>query len=161
MYPVQLINKIKEKLVENQHTIAVAESVTSGHLQAAFSLADEATFFYQGGITAYNLGQKSRHLFIEPIHAIKNNCVSADIACDMALNVARVFLSHYGIGITGYASPIPEEGIDQLFSFYAISFKGEIVHQAKITANNMSMLDAQLYYTDQVLQGMFAMLQAN
>lgn len=158
MYPIQLINEIKNSLVNNQHTIAVAESVTSGHLQAAFSLADEATFFYQGGITVYNLGQKSRHLFIEPIHAIKNNCVSPMIASDMALNVSKLFLSHYGIGITGYAAPVPEEGINNLFAFYAISLNGKIVHQAKITADKSSMLDAQLCYTEQVLNGLHSIL---
>ncbi|MEX6689652.1 CinA family protein [Danxiaibacter flavus] len=161
IYPIKLLNEIKDRLIHSQHTIAVAESVTSGHLQAAFSLADEATFFYQGGITAYNLGQKSRHLLVEPIHAVKNNCVSAPIACDMAINVSRLFVSHYGVGITGYAATIPEEGINDLFAFYAISLNGKIVHQAKITADKSSMLDAQLYYTEQVLNGLYSVLQAN
>lgn len=64
LYNIDTLNKIKDFLIEGKQTLAVAESVTSGHLQAAFSAATLASKFFQGGITAYNIGQKSRHLFI-------------------------------------------------------------------------------------------------
>ncbi len=38
IYSEELLNSIKDILVENQQTIAIAESVTSGNLQAAFSV---------------------------------------------------------------------------------------------------------------------------
>ena len=69
MYPFDEINIITERMISCHQTVAVAESVTSGHLQAALSLGQNARQFYQGGLTAYNLGQKSRHLLVEPIHA--------------------------------------------------------------------------------------------
>jgi PncC family amidohydrolase len=104
-YNVAVINKIKKILVEKEQTIAVAESVTSGHLQAGFSLTKEAMQFFQGGMTAYNLGQKARHFHVDPIHAFRYNCVSETVANDMSREVAKIFSSDWGISITGYASP--------------------------------------------------------
>src|ERR1051325_1421918 len=98
MYNEEIINSIKEKLVAAKESIAVAESVTSGHLQAALSQAENASFFFQGGITAYNLGQKSRHLNIDPIQAENCDSVSKDVAIKMALEVSKMFTSNWGVG---------------------------------------------------------------
>ena len=66
----EFADKAGRLLIKKKNTIAVAESVTAGNLQAVFSLAKDATAFFQGGITAYNIGQKCRHLLVEPTHAI-------------------------------------------------------------------------------------------
>ncbi len=102
LYDEEIINNIKDILITEQQTLSVAESVTAGHLQAAFSSAVEASKFFQGGITAYNAGQKCRHLNIEPIHALDNDCVTEQVACEMASQVNKLFISDYGIAITGY-----------------------------------------------------------
>jgi nicotinamide-nucleotide amidase len=101
MYPFDEIEIVKDQLIRLGRTIAVAESVTSGHLQAALSLAENARQFYQGGLTAYNLGQKSRHLLIEPIHALDCDCVSDRIAAQMAQEAARLFSADYGLSVRG------------------------------------------------------------
>ncbi|MEO5601480.1 MAG: nicotinamide-nucleotide amidohydrolase family protein [Cyclobacteriaceae bacterium] len=108
MYNIKALEILKNYLVTRNQTISVAESVTSGHLQAALSLANQATAFFHGGITAYNLGQKARHLSVNPIHALGCNCVSEKVAEEMAINVRRLFSSDWSIGITGYAAPVPE-----------------------------------------------------
>ena len=131
MYDGQVINSIKEILVKRRQTIAVAESVTAGHLQAALASAENASQFFQGGITAYNLGQKSRHLKIEPIHAESCNCVSDKVAIEMAYEVARLFSCDWGIAITGYAAPVPKYSIDELFAYYAISFQQKNIRSEK------------------------------
>src|SRR5690349_25018625 len=127
MFDKKLIDDIGNKLKEKNRSIAVAESVTGGLLQAAFSNANQASFFFQGGITTYNLGQKCRHLLVEPLHAIECNCVSEKIAQEMSKNVCDLFLSDYGIGITGYAAKMPEKNINELFAYYAIALKNEII----------------------------------
>ncbi len=43
-------------------TISIAESVTSGCLQLAFSQMPNASLFYNGGITAYTLPEKVKLL---------------------------------------------------------------------------------------------------
>ena len=106
-YDDKIIEDIKNLLIRRGQTIAVAESLTSGHLQVALASAQNASKFFQGGITAYNLGQKARHLKIEPIHAENCNCVSEKVASQMALNVVDLFSTDWSIGITGYAAPVP------------------------------------------------------
>ncbi len=71
IYSEETLNSIKDILVKSEQTIAIAESVTSGNLKAAFSVAMDASKYFQGGIATYNLGQKTRHLNIEPILAPK------------------------------------------------------------------------------------------
>ncbi|XZF12415.1 CinA family protein [Chitinophagaceae bacterium MMS25-I14] len=151
MYALDKINAIKDALLDKHQTIAVAESVTSGHLQAALSLADNATLFFQGGITVYNLGQKARHLHIEPIAAEACNCVSPRIASQMARQVTDYFSSSIGIAITGYAAPVPEKDIHKLFAFYAISTGVKIINSGMIEAATEEPLKVQLFYTDRVL----------
>jgi nicotinamide-nucleotide amidase len=152
MYNTKEISSIKDYMLQHKESLAVAESVTSGHLQAALSLADGATQFFQGGITAYNIGQKSRHLKVDPIHAIESNCVSSRMAEEMALHVAELFSSHWSIAITGYAVPVPELKIDDRFAFYAIGYQGKIVAAEKIVAPAMDIYEVQVYFTNQVLQ---------
>ena len=143
-----IIQKIRDGLISGQETIAVAESVTSGLLQFALSQAENAAEFYQGGITAYNVGQKSRHLIVEPIHALALNSVSEKVAGEMALNVCSLFTSDWGIGITGYASPVPESE-NKLFAWYAIARHGNIVISKKISPKkNEPFRIQQLYVTD-------------
>jgi PncC family amidohydrolase len=113
---LQASREVGKTLYERQQTVAVAESVTSGQLQTFLSLPDHAMDFFQGGITAYNLGQKTKHLNVDPIHAFACNCVSEKIAETMARNVMTQFNSDWGIGITGYASPVPEKNIEDLYT---------------------------------------------
>lgn len=147
-----VINTIRERLMASGETVAVAESVTSGHLQMAFSLAEQASGFYQGGITAYNVGQKARHLLIDPIHGLQTDCVSERIAQQMASHVCYLFAADWGLGITGYATKVPEQGIHTLFAYYAISHKGTIVAHGKfIAGENDDPMEVRYYFTNQLL----------
>ena len=158
MYNAQVISAIKDYMISHSQTLAVAESVTSGHLQAALSLASDASKFFQGGITAYNLGQKARHLHINPIHATSCNSVSEVIADEMALNAVSLFSSDWAIGITGYASPLPEFGIKDVFAFYAIAHRREIVHHGKITSDNKDPFEVQAAFANHVLNALHRQL---
>lgn len=152
LYDLKIINNIRDILAKQKLTLSVAESVTAGHLQAAFSSATMASDFFQGGITAYNAGQKCRHLDIEPIAALDNDCVTKKVACEMATKVNILFISDYGIAITGYATKMPEKGINKLFAFFAIAHKHEIILTKKITSNKDDTVQAQIDYTTQVIK---------
>ena len=158
LYDENVVNTIKDILTARKQTIAVAESVTAGHLQAALSSAIEASQFFQGGITAYNLGQKCRHLDVDPINAEDTNCVAEHIAQTMALNVSKMFLSHYSIAITGYASKMPEKGLNDLYAYYAIAHNNKIILCEKITTDK-ERVDAQVDYTWQVLRKLVTQLK--
>ena len=159
IYDLEVINAIKDGMVNKQLTLSVAESVTAGHLQAAFSAADEASRFFQGGLTAYNAGQKCRHLNVEPIYALQNDCVSGEVSCQMALEVNKLFISDYGIGITGYATKVPETGINDLFAFFAIASRGKILTVKKIRSEKEASVEVQLDYTTQVLLALRELIQ--
>lgn len=151
LYDEIVINNLKDILHQQQQTVAVAESVTAGHLQAALSSAVEAAKIFQGGLTAYNLGQKCRHLGVDPILAEGCDCVHETVARTMALRVAEVFVSHYGIAITGYAAKMPEKGLNDLFAWFAVSFEGKVILCERITTAK-ERVEAQVDYTRQVLQ---------
>lgn len=152
MYDQKIIEAIKDLLLEQHQTIAVAESVTAGHLQVALASAENASKFFQGGITAYNLGQKARHLNVEPIHAESCNSVSDKIASQMAVNAIRMFTSDWGIGITGYAAPVPECSVEEPFAYYAIAFKGKLLRIEKIETKRDDPMRVQALFVNTVLK---------
>lgn len=151
-FDLDVINNIRDLLIAKGQTVAVAESVTSGHLQVAFSLAEKASSYYQGGITAYNVGQKARHLLIDPIHGQQTDCVSERIAQQMASQVCYLFAADWGLGITGYATKVPEQGVNTLFAYYAISHQGNIVAHGQFTAGeDGDPMEVRYYFTNQLL----------
>jgi nicotinamide-nucleotide amidase len=153
---MELFNKktlgtVGKKLLRKKQTVAVAESVTSGLLQLAFSSIQDAVKFFQGGVTVYNLGQKYRHLKVEPIHALSVNCVSQQVANEMAFHICDHYSSDWGIGVTGYASPVPESS-NKVFAFYAITYKNKLKAKGKITARKDEPIQLQLKYTNFIMQ---------
>ena len=153
MFNKTVLQEIADILFRKHDTVAVAESVTAGLLQSAFASANNATVFFQGGITAYNAKQKYTHLHVDVLHAVSCNCVSESIAAEMAMGASRSFLSDWGIGITGYASPLPGHDMDPLYAFYAINFKDEIVKVGEIMAEPAEPFQVQLKYVNSILLG--------
>jgi nicotinamide-nucleotide amidase len=95
--------KLKELMSTEGVSLAVAESVSCGNLQAMIGRVSGASTFFKGGITAYNLGQKVKHLGVEELHADSKNCVSSQVAMEMAKGVSLLFGSTISIATTGYA----------------------------------------------------------
>lgn len=151
LFPNAYLDVIGRLLLKRKETIAVAESVTSGLMQVAFSSVDGAIGFYQGGITAYNVAQKYKHLNVEPVHALSCNGVSEKVATEMAFSVCSIFNSNWGIGITGYATPVPESH-NELFSYYTILYKGEIKKASRLVSREDEPLKVQLFYCNTVLK---------
>lgn len=148
----EILQNIRDILLHSKKTIATAESVTSGNLQVYLSHAKDASKFFQGGITTYNLGQKYKHLSVEPIHAEECNCVSEKVARQMALHSCKLFNSDYGLGITGYASRQPEKNIHDLFAFIAIAEKEHILLSEKLIAEREDSIEIQEFYSLKLLE---------
>jgi PncC family amidohydrolase len=153
LFDLEKLAKVHAYMVKRNETIAVAESVTAGLLQTAISQAEFASEFYQGGITVYNLAQKYRHLKVEPIHAESVNCVSEKVTAEMALEVCELFNSQWGIGVTGYATPVPESK-KKVFAFYAISHNKKIVAKGKLAPKKDEPFDMQVHYVRAVLDAL-------
>ena len=151
LFDKKILEIIGKKLIQKKQSVSVAESVTSGMLQLAFSAIPDAAQFFQGGITAYNVGQKYKHLKVEPIHALSVNCVSQQVANEMALYICELCSSDWGIGITGYATPVPESD-NKLFAFYAITYKNKLKAKGKIPARKDDPIQLQLKYANFIMQ---------
>jgi nicotinamide-nucleotide amidase len=145
------LDQISSWLKKQHQTIAVAESATAGALQFALSAAVDASMFFQGGVTVYNLGQKCKHLGVEPIHAQSVNCVSQIVATQMAQGVSALYNCDWGIGITGYASPVPESD-NKVFAYYSIVFKNKVKASGKISPRMADPQELQIKYTSTVLE---------
>jgi nicotinamide-nucleotide amidase len=150
-FPVLIIDNIRTYFTAKKEKLAIAESVTAGFLQAAFSTAQDASLFFEGGITAYNLEQKVRHFHVDRNYAASCNCVSEKTAGEMALGVAEIFKSDWGVAITGYASPVKESGFE-LFAYFAIAHHKKIRLIKKINLRNQDSAEAQIEYVEKVLE---------
>lgn len=160
VYDQDLLNEIAVTMSQQGATLSVAESVTSGCLQTAFSLAEGATQFFQGGITAYEAAQKTRLLDVEPIYGKENECVNRRVAEQMALGANRMFLSRYAISITGFAQSIPGHEFKNPYAYYAIAKGQEIVRQGFLEAENDQSCSVQERFTQKLLVIFLEVLKA-
>jgi PncC family amidohydrolase len=148
-----LLKSVSEKLIGAHKTISVAESVTSGLVQAAFSAADNATSFFQGGITVYNIKQKIALLHVDAAEAASCNCVSETVARQMAIGCRKMFMSDIAIGITGYASKLPEYPNAGLYACLAIVLHDQVVYSGTINGREeKTSLEMQLYYVNEIME---------
>ncbi len=104
-------------------TLATAESLTGGRIQSALTAVSGASGYFLGGVTAYTLDQKVKLLGVDRTAAKKSDCVSAEVAAQMARGAAVLFGSGLAVSTTGYAEPAPEKGVDAPFAYWAIAHR--------------------------------------
>lgn len=152
-------------------TLAVAESLTCGRVQARVGEISGASEFFLGGITAYSIDQKVRHLGVDRAVARRVNSVSADVAEAMARGVCGLFGSDLGVATTGYAEPAPDDGVADPFAWWAIAhrrrpFGGNrmvaryvAVRSGRVECPGAKRTDVQAMVADAVLGELLAYLQ--
>ncbi|EGQ7737606.1 CinA family protein [Vibrio parahaemolyticus] len=124
MNDVLLLHKT---LLAKELTLSVAESLTSGLLQDMVGANSGASKFFKGGLTAYGLEQKTQILGVEATHAAEVDCVSEQVAREMAIGVRKLFNSSVSIATTGYAEVYEEMNITSPFAYIAISYLDELL----------------------------------
>ena len=118
------MNELKDFLLRQPRlTLAVAESVTCGRLQARIGAISGASDFFLGGLTAYTIAQKVRHLGVDRTHADEVNAVSPAVAEQMARGACAFFGSDLALATTGYAEPAPERGVMQPLAYWALAHR--------------------------------------
>ena len=134
-------------LAEPRLTLAVAESLTSGRLQSRIGEISGASAFFLGGITAYSVDGKVRHLGIDREEAQRVNSVSARIAEQMARGACRLFGSDLGLATTGYAEPFPALGVEAPFAWWGLARRlpgGDIsATSGRVDCPGMSRVEVQ------------------
>ena len=141
-------------------TLAVAESLTSGRLQAAIGAISGASDFFLGGITAYSIEQKARHLGVDPVQAAACDAVSPSIAALMAAGACRLFGSDFGVGTTGYAEPYPVHGVDHPFAYWAVAHQGRAVRGGRIDGPGLSRVAMQDAVVAEVLAALVSVVRS-
>ena len=101
-------------------TLAVAESLTAGHVQARVAAVSGASGYFLGGLTAYNLEQKVKRLGVNRAHARRVDCVSQRVAVEMAAGAVELFGADLAVATTGYAEPSPAAGVTVPLAWWAL-----------------------------------------
>jgi nicotinamide-nucleotide amidase len=142
--------------------LAVAESLTGGRVQAAITAVSGASGYFLGGLTAYTLDQKVRHLGVKRATAAKVDAVSAEVAAQMARGAVRLFGADLAVATTGYAEPAPERNVEAPFAYWAITHRISPRRWrdvgGRIVCPGMTREQAQQCVTDAVIAELVAYL---
>ena len=159
------MSELKELLLrEPRLTLAVAESLTCGNLQAHIGRVSGASSFFLGGLTAYTLEQKVKHLGVDQIAAKECNCVSAVVAEQMAKGAVTLFGADIALATTGYAEPLPAQGVPVPFAWWALARRqteGWQVQSSRIDCPDASRVQVQAQVTVAAITGLLEYLRAN
>jgi nicotinamide-nucleotide amidase len=102
-------------------TLAVAESLTAGNVQARIASVAGASGYFRGGVTAYSIEEKVKLLGVNRAAAKKVNCVSAAVAEEMARGAAKLFGADLAVATTGYAEPSVADGVETPMAWWAVA----------------------------------------
>ncbi|MEN9404906.1 MAG: Nicotinamide-nucleotide amidohydrolase PncC [Verrucomicrobiota bacterium] len=101
-------------------TLAVAESLTAGQVQARIAAVSGASDYFLGGVTAYSLAQKVKLLGVNRAHARSVDCVSQRVAVEMAAGACQLFGADLAVATTGYAEPAPKQKVRTPHAWWAL-----------------------------------------
>lgn len=146
----KVVLRIKEILIENDLTIATAESLTAGLVSSYLASVSGSSGYLKGGVAAYTIPIKAKILGVDQKLAEKYNAFSPEVAKQMVKGVCNLFGADIGISTTGYAEASPDQNIEIPQAYIACSIKGEI-KVIRIIASDMSRNDARKYISKQAL----------
>ncbi len=147
---------LKDLMLEKQLTLAVAESLTCGQLQARIGAISGASAFFLGGVTAYTLAQKTKLLGVPRELAGPVDCVSEAVARAMADGARKLFGSDIAVATTGYAEPAPNAPIP--YAWHAIAAVDRIV-SSRIDCPGLSRTAVQQRVTQAAFDALIDFLQ--
>lgn len=117
-----LAEELKKLLAKKPRlTVAVAESMTAGRVQALIASVSGSSEYFLGGITAYSLDEKVKLLGVNRTHARKCNCVSQQVAVEMAVGACQLFGADLALSTTGYAEASRKDGIKDPMALWTLA----------------------------------------
>jgi len=115
--PEQAVGRV---LQERGLTLATMESCTGGYLANSLTEVPESSEYFRGGVVAYSSQLKIANGV--PADTIQSyGEVSQETATAMARAIREGLSADYGIGITGVAGPLEQEGKPVGLAFVAIA----------------------------------------
>jgi len=143
-------------------TLAVAESLTSGRLQARIGAISGASAFFLGGLTAYSLEQKVNLLGVDRAEAELANCVSSRVAEQMARGACVLFGADLGVATTGYAEPAPDQRVAAPFAWWAVARREGADYQlgsGRVDGTGLGRVEMQERVAEAALAALLAVLR--
>ncbi len=144
-------------------TLAVAESLTAGHVQARVAAVSGASGYFLGGVTAYSIEEKVKLLGVNRAAAKKVNCVSATVAEAMALGAGKLFGADLAVATTGYAEPSAADGVMAPMAWWALAHRrrGRVVRifSGRVECPGEPRVAVQQIVADAVLAELVAYLR--
>ncbi|MFI5334252.1 MAG: CinA family protein, partial [Chlamydiales bacterium] len=122
---VQKIKRIQAKLVENNKTLAFAESCTGGRMAALVTAIPGASSYFLGSIVCYADALKRDLLHVPEELLQTRGAVSKEVVSAMLKGLFEVTAADYGIAVSGIAGPsggTPEKPIGTVCA--AIGMRG-------------------------------------
>ncbi len=143
-------------------TLAVAESLTAGNVQARVAAVSGSSAYFLGGVTAYSIDEKVKLLGVDRAAAKKVNCVSAEVAEQMAQGACELFGAGVAVATTGYAEPSPADGVAVPFAWWAIAVRGArgkfSLRHGRVECPDATRTQAQAIVADAALAELVAFL---
>ena len=97
--------QIQTQFIDQQQTLAVAESCTGGEIAARLTKIPGASAYFKGGAVVYHTQSKSEVLGVSEEIIRKHTVVSQEVAEAMAVKVRNKFGASVGLATTGNAGP--------------------------------------------------------
>ena len=98
-------SRIIQYLIENNITVATAESCTGGLLAAAFTSHPGVSAIYQHGVITYSNEAKNKLLKVSLESLRRNGAVSRQVCTQMCFNLAKSSKCQLTLATTGVAGP--------------------------------------------------------
>ncbi len=102
---LSLSSDIGQLLIENNLTIATAESCTGGLLGHYLTGVSGSSAYFLGGVIAYSNRIKEQMLGVQSQTLLQHGAVSEETACEMAAGIQKKFEADIGLSTTGIAGP--------------------------------------------------------
>jgi nicotinamide-nucleotide amidase len=100
-----LASVVADLLIQNNQTLAIAESCTGGWLGQMLTAVPGSSSWFLGGVISYSNQLKIQLLEVPESDLETYGAVSEEVALQMAKGVKRLTGSDWGISITGIAGP--------------------------------------------------------
>ncbi|REE02079.1 competence/damage-inducible protein A [Marinoscillum furvescens] len=96
---------IGQKLIQNEKTLAIAESCTGGYLSHMVTSIPGSSAYFKGSLVSYANEIKEGMLGVDSQTLEQHGAVSEEVVLQMAKNIRAQFNTEVGLAISGIAGP--------------------------------------------------------
>ena len=154
------IESAAKLLIENNLTIAFAESATAGRASAYFSLVCNAGQFLKGGFVCYDADLKIEHLMVPKDLIEEFTPESMEVTESITIGLANMIDADIHVGITGLPCPggseTPEKPVGTMFIYALLHKKPFIIEQLQLQGNHLQIVDQTVEHIAILLNAYFS-----